>query len=216
MKFEKLNENKIRITLTNNDLIENDIDFHSFMSNSSDAQNLFFHMLEKAEQEIGFVTRDYQVRVEALAMAGGDFVLTVTRFSPLAQNGEQDVLHNAPPRKKISVKRKKATFNSTHIAYAFHSFDDFCDLASFLYHQKLPDVHKIAKNVLLYSYHDTYYLVFTHIHVEYPQLHKLASYLTEFATYVDSSEIFVSKLAESGKLVMKNNALKIAMQHFVK
>lgn len=214
MKFEKLNENKIRITLTNSDLIENDIDFHSFMSNSSDAQDLFFHMLEKAEKEIGFVTRDYQVRVEALAMAGGDFVLTVTRFLPRNASADQDLLRSTTPKKKISVKRRKANFNTSHIAYAFHSFDDFCDFASFLSRQNIADVTKIAKNVLLYAYHDTYYLVFTHINLEYPQLHKLASYMTEFATYVDSSEIFVSKLIESGKIAMKNNALKIAMHYF--
>ena len=34
MKFEKLNENKIRITLSIRDLEEKDIDFHDFMSNS--------------------------------------------------------------------------------------------------------------------------------------------------------------------------------------
>jgi len=214
MKFEKLNENKIRITLTNSDLIENDIDFHSFMSNSSDAQDLFFHMLEKAEKEIGFVTRDYQVRVEALAMAGGDFVLTITRFLPRNASADQDLLRSTTPKKKISVKRKKANFNTSHIAYAFHTFDDFCDLATFLSHQPITDVSKIAKHVLLYAYKDTYYLVFTHIDLAYPELHKLASYLTEFATYVDSSEIFVSKLVECGKVVMKNNALKTAMKYF--
>ena len=34
MKFEKLNENKIRITLSIRDLEEKGIDFHDFMSNS--------------------------------------------------------------------------------------------------------------------------------------------------------------------------------------
>ena len=212
MKFEKLNENKIRITLTNNDLIENDIDFHSFMSNSSDAQDLFFSMLEQAEKEIGFVTRDYKVRIDALAMAGGDFVLTVTRFQP---DMPKDSPRNTAPRKRIAVKRKKANFNSSQIAYALHSFDDFCDLASFLHHQNITDVTKIAEDVLLYSYQDTYYLVFNHINLDYPQLHKLASFITEFATYVNSSEVFVSKLVECGKLTVKNNALKIAMEYFI-
>ena len=39
MKFEKLNENKIRLTLNNQDLIEKNINFNSFMSNSTEAQN---------------------------------------------------------------------------------------------------------------------------------------------------------------------------------
>lgn len=57
MKFEKVNDNKIRITLTYEDLLNEDIDFHSFMSNSMDSQNVFLNILDKAEKEIGFVTR---------------------------------------------------------------------------------------------------------------------------------------------------------------
>lgn len=80
MKFEKLNENKIRITLSTQDLIEKDIDFHSFMSNSIKSQDLFLDILEEAEKKVGFVTKDYKVRIEALAMNDGDFIFTVTRL----------------------------------------------------------------------------------------------------------------------------------------
>ena len=80
MKFEKLNENKIRITLNNQDLIEKNIDFHSFMSNSKESQNLFLDMLDEAEKKVGFVTKDYKLRIEALAMSDGNFILTITRF----------------------------------------------------------------------------------------------------------------------------------------
>jgi len=69
MRFEKVNEDKIRITLSYEDLIEKDIDFHSFMSNSIESQDLFFDMLNQAEKEIGFVTKDYLIRIEAFAMA---------------------------------------------------------------------------------------------------------------------------------------------------
>ena len=58
MKFEKLNENKIRITLNNHDLIEKNIDFNSFMSNSKESQNLFLDMLDEDEKKVGFVTKD--------------------------------------------------------------------------------------------------------------------------------------------------------------
>ena len=80
MKFEKLNENKIRITLSTQDLIEKDIDFRSFMSNSIKSQDLFLDILEEAEKKVGFVTKDYKVRIEALAMNDGDFIFTVTRL----------------------------------------------------------------------------------------------------------------------------------------
>ena len=67
MKIEKLNENKIRIILNLDDLREKNIDFHSFMSNSLESQDLFLDMLDKAEEEVGFDTKDYKLIIEAIA-----------------------------------------------------------------------------------------------------------------------------------------------------
>lgn len=83
MKFEKLSENKIKITLTSQDLKDKNIDFHSFMSNPLEKQDLFLDILEEAEEEIGFEFKDYPVRIEALAMANGEFIVTVTRLYPI-------------------------------------------------------------------------------------------------------------------------------------
>ena len=68
MKIEKLNENKIRITLNIDDLKERDIDYHSFMSNSIESQSIFLDMLNTAEKEVGFNTDDCKIMIEALAL----------------------------------------------------------------------------------------------------------------------------------------------------
>lgn len=68
MQIEKLTENKIRIILNLDDLKENNIDLHSFMSSSIETQDLFFNMLDKAEKEIGFKTKDYKLMIEAIAV----------------------------------------------------------------------------------------------------------------------------------------------------
>lgn len=70
MKIEKLNENKIRITLNLEDLSERDIDYHSFMSNSIESQGIFLDMLNKAEKEVGFNTDDCRIMIEAIALKG--------------------------------------------------------------------------------------------------------------------------------------------------
>lgn len=51
MKFEKLSENKIRITLTVNDLKEKDINFHDFMSNPLESQDIFLDILKEAKEK---------------------------------------------------------------------------------------------------------------------------------------------------------------------
>lgn len=68
MKIEKLNENKIRITLNMDDLNERNIDFQSFMSNSIESQDIFLDMLNRAEKEVGFNTDDCKIMIEALAL----------------------------------------------------------------------------------------------------------------------------------------------------
>ena len=68
MQIEKISENKIRITLNIQDVEEKNIDLHTFMSNSIESQDLFFDMLDKAEKEVGFETKDYKLMIEALAI----------------------------------------------------------------------------------------------------------------------------------------------------
>ena len=82
MRFEKLSNDKIRIILDLQDLEDNDIDYQSFMSNSSDSQKLFMEILDEAEEQIGFITKDYKLMIEALATIDGDFIITVTRSLP--------------------------------------------------------------------------------------------------------------------------------------
>lgn len=68
MRFEKINENKIKITLNSEDLIKKNIDFHVFMSNSIESQDLFLDMLNQAEKQVGFITKNYLLRIETLAL----------------------------------------------------------------------------------------------------------------------------------------------------
>ena len=58
MKFEKLSDTKIRITVTIQDLIEKDIDFHVFMSNSVESQDILLDMLDEAKKQTGFNPED--------------------------------------------------------------------------------------------------------------------------------------------------------------
>ena len=57
MRFEKLSNDKIRIILDLQDLEDNDIDYQSFMSNSSDSQKLFMEILDEAEEQIKKIER---------------------------------------------------------------------------------------------------------------------------------------------------------------
>ncbi len=212
MKFEKVNENKIRITLSMHDLEEKDIDFHDFMSNSLETQDLFLDMLEEAEEKIGFKTRNCKVKIEALAMTEDNFILTVTKVLP-------DTLRKhfyVSPKKKVNARRKSSSLQSTNLIYKFNSFDDYCNFIEFLLNNDLKDSNKIAKEVYVYTHKNYYYLVLCNLNTKYEKLAKFYTAITEFGSYIVNPDLFMHKLNEVGIVFMKNNALKKSFLHFIK
>lgn len=207
MKIEKLTEDKIRITLNIEDLKEKDIDFHAFMSNSAESQELFLDMLDEAEKEVGFVTDDYRVMIEALAMADGNFVLTVTRLSPDKEKGFLK-------KKRVHIKRKHSPIDLKKAMYCFSSFDEVCEFCSFINNSILKHLNAFVDSISLYSYHEKYYLVFTNMNLNTNLLNSFCSTIVEFAQFVNHSDLFESKLLEYGTLMMKDNAIDLCLKHF--
>ena len=219
MKFEKLSDNKIRIILTMQDLTEKHIDFHSFMSNSIESQNILLDMLEEAKKETGFDTENFNLKVEALAMADTNFIFTITKVypentSPTATKAE---FAEKTPKRRFTIKRKSLTPSSaTQVVYMFNCFDDFCNFLAFLKKSNcVSEINSLADDVLLYNYKGGYYLLISNIHTDVVSKINFYSNITEFAKCVSNSKSFASKLVECGTLIMENNAFEIGFKHFV-
>lgn len=208
MRFEKLSENKLRIIVSMKDLEEKDIDFHDFMSNSLETQDLFLDILEEAEEKVGFNTKNYRVKIEALAMTDMDFIVTITRMMPEAEK-------NAT-KKKFKVRRKQSQTELNQAIYRFNSFDDYCYFMQYLSQNHLSTAVSVAKRILVYVYKEQYYLVLMDINPEYKHIKKFYSSIVEFATYMNHSTLFLAKLQECGSLVIKHNAFRTSLKHFLK
>lgn len=209
MKIEKLNDNKIRITLNMEDLTKRNIDLHTFMSNSIESQDIFLDMLNKANEEVGFNTDDCKIMIEALALNDGHFILTITKF-------EHKPEEKLPPKKKnIHIKRKSPSLNFDTTIYSFESFDAFCEFCTFLkdtLHEK--QISELAKSSDLYEYNSNFYLVLNNINMSSKNLEYICSAITEFAHFVNSSELYERKIKEYGKLIIANSALSTCMKYF--
>lgn len=209
MKFEKLSENKIRVTLTMQDLDEKEIDFHVFMSNPIQSQSILLDMLEEAKKEVGFDPEDYNLKIEALSLADTNFIFTITKVIP-------EIEKNKTAKKKFTVKKKSLMPSSTQAVYNFRSFDDFCGFLQLLEKSDLLTfAEKVAHSISLYRYKENYYLLMEHISPEVVNKIKFYANITEFAKYITNSKVFASKLKECGTLIIKNNALQIGCQYFI-
>ena len=212
MKFEKINENQMRVTLSIKDLEDNDISLHDFMSNSLETQDLFFDMLEEAEEKIGFNTKNCKVKVEALAMTENDFVLTITKIKPDIAKKKNSSSNKRP---KPIPKRKQPTTEATHLIYKFNTFDDYCYFIEYLVKTNFTISYKVAEKIYLYKYKEFYYLVLCDINSKFKHLTRFFTVITEYGSYVINPDIFVHKLYESGMLFIRNNAFKKSFIHYI-
>lgn len=202
MRFEKLSNDKIRIILDLQDLEDNDIDYQSFMSNSSDSQKLFMEILDEAEEQMGFTTKDYKLMIEALATIDGDFIITVTRSLP-----DFDIT-SAYKKKTIKAKRKSNRLTTDTIIYEFNNSDDIFDFILLLKNLNISGLNAFTKGFALYTYKDKYYLVMDNINKNFENIKTFLCALTEFGKSINNSNLFKSKLNEYGTLLVKNNFYK--------
>jgi negative regulator of genetic competence, sporulation and motility len=204
MKFEKLSEDTLKITLGSNEL-PNSNNLDEFMTDSSNARNTFLNLLDKANDEVGFITKDYKVKIDAQALYNGNFILTFTRLMHLKSN--RIIVH---PKK---IQREKIL--SDFSIYRFENFEDFCNFCTYLNNHNIDKLSKIANYVKLYLLNNNYYLVFYRLNKKYENYVAFFSTIVEFCKYYSSKELFISTLNERGTLTLDNNALITCQKYFI-
>lgn len=205
MKIEKLNEDKIRITLNLEELKNKNVDFHSFMSNPIETQSFFLDMLDEAEKEIGFSTENYRIAIEALAMSNGNFIFTVTRIQE----------PNKVTKKKLHIKKKEDFKDESNMSiFEFEKFEDFCDFCNFLNNSIFSTIKDYIKNNVLYKYNEKYYLVFKNNKIEPIIFNAFCSSLSEFSRSIRNPSSYESKLKEYGTIIVRTNAIRTGLKYF--
>lgn len=199
MKIEKLNENKIKFTITIDDLTARNIDLYSFVYNSPESQDLFWDMMNEAEREYGFNVDDSMIYVETATAGSESFTLTVTKTNekPLLKVNKEKVL---APKENVKLKRKKMPYFIKNGIFKFESFDDLCAFC------KVANTKAIV-DTKLYSYNDNYFLkagiMPTTSILEYAQISK-------------DPDLLSAKLDEYGKMIIDCNVIELITKHFNK
>lgn len=187
MKIEKLNENKIRITFNYIYLQKNNIDVHSFMSNSIETQSLFLNILDEAEREVGFITDNYKLSIEALALSNGTFIITVTRI--------EKEFHK---QQRVHAQRKNFSNSSAErLIYKFSNYDDLIALEKFLADSDSELFNKFRNSYLLYEYNNFIFLIIENF--DNKNIIRLTNIISEFAIQIEDSEFVIEKIREFGK-----------------
>lgn len=197
MKIEKLAEDKIKITITIDDLQARNIDLYSFVYNSPESQDLFWDVMNEAEKEYGFNVDDSMIYVEASTSGSGNFtfIVTKTKEKPVVKFNT-----SKQTRDVIKLKRKKIPYFIKNGLYKFENFDDVCAFC------KTADINSIL-DTKLYSYNDNYYLKAGMMP---------ATSILEYADIEKTSALMESRLLEYGNVIIENDVINTINNFFNK
>lgn len=209
MKIEKLTENKIRIIVNPSDLKVKDLDLHLMMDKTFEVQNFFADMLEQAKKEVGFNTDGCKLLIESFT-SDDILIFTITKYSLQEIKNNKSVSKN-----KLIVKRKTFNTSNKQALYQFKTFDGFCNFCECLSKNIDFDIKKLSKNISLYLYHNTYYLLVKNIDTSYRRVKTFYYIANEFSSPLTFSLAFENKLIEHGKVIMKKNAITTGIKYFV-
>ncbi len=180
MKIEKIELNKIKVTVSATDLVSMNISVKSLTPDSPCLHNFLFEVMQKVQEETGFNPYSGQVMVEATPSEGG-IILTVTRL------GEEKPVPKRPKRVRVVSHRSPA-----RVTYKFLSFEHLCGLFS------VADSTEFEAGSL-YEYADGFFMVM-------PKGSRVS--FAEFAVRgIGAEALSESFLAEHGKLVASGAGL---------
>lgn len=210
MKIEKLTENKIRVIVKPSDLKFKNLDIHLLMTKALEKQTFFVSMLEKAKKEVGFNTDGCKLLIEAFSSSDDILIFTITKYS----NQDLNVSNNTLS-KKLTVKRKSFNLITNQSIYQFENFEEFCNFCECISKTNNFDIKTFSKNISLYLYNNTYYLLIKNINTAYCNANIFYSIASEFSKALSYSNSFENKLVEHGKIIIKKTAITTGIKYFV-
>lgn len=200
MKIEKINDNKIKITLSAKDLADRNLDFQSLRHNSPEAQTLFWDMMKIAESEHGFTASNCQLFIEAASVTNGNFIVTITKIHDVPALSNNRSTHSKLTPSTLKVKRKPTSYSQNCII-RFSNFDNIIDA---LKHTSFP--YKITSS--LYEYKNEYYLILTPTLSQTHDFKKTIMLLSEFGDIVYDFKYTEGIINEYGSKIIAKDALK--------
>ena len=196
MKVEKISSNKFRITFTDEDLKDFDVDFENIKYSSEDAQEIFWQLIEQAEIEEEFFDEGGQIIVEAVASKNKGLTMTVTRVTDLDKSTP-----------KIRRKKDRRGKNAD-LSPLIYSFVDFENLV-----QACKRVENFFVGISkLYKMDGEYFLVMEAVYENIDE--STDSMLSEYGDKFVNSSIFEGHLSEYGVLLMEDTAISNISANF--
>jgi len=125
VKIERIGYNKLKVTVSREDLLLHGLSFENFAADSPRVQDFFWDVLRRAENETDLVMGEGHVVIEAMPLKNEGLVIFLTKPDEQYVPG-QVRLRRVRYRAKSRDADKSREFS---LIYRFESFDDLCAFA---------------------------------------------------------------------------------------
>ena len=231
MKIEKINDNKIRCTLTSADLAERNLKLSELAYGTEKARSLFQDMMLEANQQFGFNVDNAPLMVEAVPVAPDSIVLIITRvedpqeldtrFAKFAPSGDDtdgpepvqysgaddiiDLFHKLCDVKENEKDPAASEEKNVDLVRTFHfsTLDDVISSAKAL-NQYFTGSNSLYKN----RADANYQLVLHQSGCKPEEFNKVCNILSEYGRQESFSLAAEAFLLEHGNAMVKENALQ--------
>lgn len=226
LKVEKISDNKIKITLTIDELSERKITLKDIEKNHSKAQDLFMDLLEESNLQDDFIDENAELFVEATSDNSNFFMITITKVNYLKALPNYNLLktskgmQNKIKTKRPSISKKNAAGKLPkdveikqdidpkvlyNIKSFIYKFDNMDDLSSFC-KKAIGDSLFVGSNCL-YKHNNNYFIVFKNSTIKKQEFMKTFRLLSEYCSSYYSSNLDKALISERAELILDKNAI---------
>ena len=228
MKFERLDENKIRCTLTKAELAEKHINLTELAYGTDKAKALFKDLMDQARDELGFEVDDMPLMIEAIPVKPDSLMLIITkvsnpdemnsRFSKFAGLNPNEIVENlmdgeqsAPETPEQTTvedawKEEASDINVRDAAYVVFAFDSIKDVISVAH---IVTGYYKSDNSLYSNPHDNrLYLLMYRNHNTEDEMRRVGLKASEYGFYIKTIYSSREFFDEHFQLIIKDEALQ--------
>ncbi|MBR5155247.1 MAG: adaptor protein MecA [Clostridia bacterium] len=206
MRIERLDENKIKVTVGGDDIKMWNVDLKNFTDNTVEAQDMFWFALKQAEQDVNFTVGQAQLLVETMPDGDEGFVLFISRIE--SEAALSDALIRAGKRaKQTEIKARRRGRVSTLLRiFKFRDFEDVCVGVG-----EIRELY-MGKSRLI-KYQDEFYLEL--IPLDSFGFFEMENILSEFAQKSKQPLTLQGVLNEHGKVLIAADAVSVISNNFI-
>ena len=202
MKFRLVNDDKLQIIISKEDMAQRELQKWDLAPNNPEAQQLFHEILEEAREACGFdVGNNAQLMIEAYPMTGESMLLTVTKMNgkhkPHLPFGlDMESIGQALMDELMQQEEALPDVAMEELVYRFDTLEDVIQAA-----QLMRGAYEGASQLIRYE--EAYYLIL--LEKEWASDRGMAV-LSEFGEEILTAAAFFQ---EHGQMAMAEHAIEI-------